>query len=79
MLLVTKGKSRINQLGYDKKTCEYVYIHKGVEVWREKGDNSLLNYFNEVRAGIRTPDYFELVNTFEIYKKYSNSCDKTGY
>jgi len=36
MLLVTQGRGRINQLGYDKKTHEYVYIHKGEEIWREK-------------------------------------------
>jgi len=45
MLLVTQGKGKINQLGFDKKTSEYVYFHKGREIWREKGDNGLLVNF----------------------------------
>ena len=53
MYLVTEGKRKENQLGYNKKTQEYVYLHLGKEIWREHGDEDLLNYFNEVRAGIR--------------------------
>lgn len=73
MLLVTEGKRKVNQLGYNKKTQEYVYFHKGVEVWREKGDESLLNYFNEVRADIRMFKDEDIKDNL-IWKKYSDSC-----
>ena len=46
MYLVTEGKRKENQLGYVPKTHEYVYLHHGKEVWREKGDKELLDYFN---------------------------------
>ena len=73
MYLVTQGKYRINQLGYDKRKGEYVYIHKGVEIWREKGDTQLLDYFNEVRANMRPCNYHEL-ETFPVWNRYSKSC-----
>lgn len=75
MLLVTEGKRKENQLGYNKKTQEYVYFHHGKEVWREKGNDSLLNYFNGVRAGL---DFEEVdimeVPTYEIWNRYCESC-----
>lgn len=76
MLLVTKGKGRINQLGYDLKKGEYVYFHNGKEIWREKGDTSLLDYFNEVRACIHCcdDDDIEKLTTANIWKKYDDSC-----
>ncbi len=73
MYLVTEGKRKENQLGYDKKTQEYVYFHHGKEVWREKGDEALLNYFNEVRAGIRVFEDKD-IETNPIWKRYSESC-----
>lgn len=73
MLLVTQGKGRVNQLGYNKKTQEYVYFHKGQEIWREKGDSKLLDYFNELRASGEFSDD-EILDTFPIYVKYSKSC-----
>ncbi len=73
MYLVTQGKYRENQLGYDKKTGEYVYFHKGVEIWREKGDTTLLDYFNEVRAGIRFCEDHELKEN-KVWVRYSKSC-----
>ena len=73
MYLVTEGKRKENQLGYALKTQEYVYFHHGKEVWREKGDEDLLNYFNEVRAGIRTFDDKEIENIFD-WKKYCKDC-----
>ena len=75
MWLVTQGKGRINQLGYDKKTGEYVYIHKGVEIWREKGDRDLLDYFNNLRAENKLCDE-EKIRQFPIYVRYENSCDE---
>lgn len=77
MYLVTQSKrGKINQLGYDKKTGEYVYFHRGVEQWREKGDTTLLDYFNYLRAtGEFIDDEAMLeIPTYHIYKKYSDSC-----
>ena len=54
MKLVTKGRTRENVLGYDTKTKEYAYLKNGKEVWREKGDMSLLNYFTDLRANYET-------------------------
>lgn len=75
MLLITEGKRKENQLGYNKKTQEYVYIHHGKEVWREKGDDSLLNYFNGVRVGLdfEEVDIMEMP-TYEIWNRYCESC-----
>jgi hypothetical protein len=75
MLLVTQGRGRVNQLGYNKKTGEYVYLHKGQEIWREKGDTGLLDYFNEVRANYGCTDDSVLAQ-YPIYTKYSNSCQE---
>lgn len=75
MLLVTEGRGRINQLGFDKKTSEYVFIHMGKEIWREKGDNSLLDYINNLRATYSCIDE-EVVNKFPIWNKYVKDCDK---
>ena len=74
MLLVTQGKGRINQLGYNKRTHEYVYFHKGVEIWREKGNEELLDYFNEIRASFSSIDG-EIVSKYLIWKKYEESCE----
>lgn len=74
MWLVTQGKGRINQLAYDKKSCEYVYFHKGEEIWREKGDTELLDYFNNLRAENKFCDETK-VREFQIYVKYEKSCD----
>jgi len=78
MLLVTQSKRRINQLGYNKKTREYVYLHNGVEIWREKGDESLLKYFGKVRAGMRFIEDEDIakLTTASIWKKYSDSCQE---
>lgn len=73
MYLVTEGKRKVNQLGYAPKTKEYVYLHKGKEIWREKGDTSLLDYFNEVRAGVRVFEDNE-IETNPIWKRYGDSC-----
>ena len=73
MYLVTEGKRKENQLGYAPKTQEYVYFHNGKEIWREKGDKELLDYFNEVRVGIRTFDDKEIENNY-VWKKYCEDC-----
>ncbi len=73
MYLVTEGKHKENQLGYDKKTQEYVYFHRGKEAWREKGDETLLNYFNEVRADIHMLEDKD-IETNPIWKRYGDSC-----
>lgn len=73
MLLVTEGKRKENQLGYNKKTQEYVYFHHGKEVWREKGDITLFDYFNQVRANIRTFQEDDIKDN-PIWKKYDTSC-----
>ena len=75
MYLVTEGKRRENQLGYAPKTQEYVYFHLGKEIWREKGDSGLFDYFNEVRANYGCSDDEEL-EKYPIWKKYSDSCFK---
>ena len=76
MYLVTQGRGRVNQLGYAARTHEYVYIHKGKEIWREKGDDSLLNYFNVIRAGFGCMDDEAILNmsTGYIWEKYLQSC-----
>ena len=78
MYLVTQGRGRINQLGYDPKTSEYVYIHKGVEQWRVKGDRTLLNYFNLIRVNNDFIDEESMIEipTYNVYEKYVNSCHK---
>ena len=73
MYLVTEGKRKENQVGYASKTQEYVYYHHGKEIWREKGDTSLLDYFNEVRADIRMFEDEDIKDN-PIWKKYSDSC-----
>ena len=73
MLLVTEGKRKENQLGYNKKTQECVYFHHGKEVWREKGDTTLLDYFNQVRANVHTFQEDEIKDN-PIWKKYDTSC-----
>ena len=76
MYLVTEGKRKENQLGYAPKTKEYVYFHRGVEIWRMKGDESLLNYFNEVRADIHLFEDkdIEKLPTYPIWKRYGDDC-----
>lgn len=73
MYLVTEGKRKENQLAYASKTQEYVYFHHGKEIWREKGDRGLLDYFNEIRANYSCSSDEELAK-FPIWKKYSDSC-----
>lgn len=76
MYLVIEGKWKINQLGYAPKTHEYVYYHKGKEIWREKGDTSLLDYCNEKRANYECIDSDKLLklSAGHIYKRYSDNC-----
>lgn len=77
MYLVTKSKPAYgNILAYDNKTKEYVYIHKGKEKWREKGDTECLDFFTEHRDELYKYNYSELLERFPIYKKYDLSCDK---
>lgn len=73
MLLVTQGKMREWQLGYNKKTKEYVCFHYGKEQWREKGDDSLLNYFTELRANGKCLDEQEIAKlpTANVWKRYA--------
>lgn len=73
MLLVTQGKGRINQLGFDKKTSEYVYFHNGKEIWREKGDKGLLDYFSDLRTTNSCISEEKLANN-RIWNKYLESC-----
>ena len=75
MLLVTEGKGKINQLGFNKKTSEYVYFHKGKEIWREKGDNGLLDYFNNLRATYSCIDE-KIVSQYPIWNRYIKSCEE---
>lgn len=77
LYLVTQSKrGKINQLAYDQKTGEYVYIHRGVEQWREKGDTSLFDYFNYLRATGEFCDgeSMQEMSTFHIYEKYCQCC-----
>jgi len=78
MYLVTQSKhGRVNQLGYSPRTKEYVYFHRGVEIWREKGDDSLLTYFNAVRAGVDFSDVDIMeMPTYDIWNKYCDSCQE---
>ena len=76
MYLVTEGKRRENQLGYDMKKKEYVMYHHGVEMWREKGDKSLLDYFNVLRINHECLDEEEIgkLSAYPIWEKYCESC-----
>ena len=78
MYLVTKGKTRENILGYDNKTKEYVYLKNGKEVWREKGDMSLLDYFTDLRTNYETINESKMkkLPTYKVWKKYCDSCFK---
>ena len=78
MYLVTKGKTRENVLGYDNKTKEYVYLKNGKEVWREKGDMSLLDYFTDLRANYETINETKMkkLPTYNVWEKYCDSCFK---
>lgn len=75
MLLVTEGKLKINQLGYNQKTSEYVFFHKGKEIWRMKGNRELLNYFSHIRATYQSIDE-ETIKDNEVWIRYCNSCDE---
>ena len=75
MYLVTEGKRKENQLGYAPKTQEYVYFHEGKEIWREKGEKSLFDYFNEVRAAIRSFEEKD-IEANPIWIKYCQSCNE---
>ena len=77
LYLVTQSKrGRVNQLAYDTKTGEYVCIHKGKEQWREKGDTTLLDYFNYLRATGEFCDgeAMQEMSTYHIYERYSQTC-----
>ena len=45
MYLVAQGKGRINQLGYDSKKSEYVYIHCGKRNLERKRKQRLIKLF----------------------------------
>lgn len=74
MYLVTEGKYRINQLGYSIKNKEYVYYHKGKEIWRMIGDRDLFDYFNKVRAGYNFDE--SLIENNPVWIRYSQDCNK---
>lgn len=77
MYIVAKSKSYYgNILAYTPKTSEYVYYHKGQEVWREKGTTECLDFFTEHRDDLYKFDYFELLERFPVYKRYSESCEE---
>lgn len=77
MYLVTEGSTRENQLGYAPKTKEYVYLHHGKEVWREKGDKSLLDYFTDLRCSHKSLNEEDIAKlpTAAIWNKYCKSCN----
>ena len=72
LYLVTKSKSYYgNVLAYCIKTSEYVYLHFGQEIWREKASRELFDYFNQTK----NPD-FDKVEKFKIYQRYVRDCQK---
>ena len=72
LYLVTQSKSYYgNILGYNLETSEYVYLHFGKEIWREKASRDLFEYFNSTNC----PDIKEC-EKFDIYNKYSKSCQE---
>lgn len=78
LYLVCKSKSYYgNVLGYNLKTSEYVYLHFGKEIWREKGDRALFDYMNDCRVnGTCLDDQDILTDTYPIYKKYCQSTEE---
>ena len=76
MYLVTQDKRKKNVLAYDSKTSEYVYIHLGREVWREKGNESLLACFNYFRLTGECDDGEAMIEmpTFHILERFYQSC-----
>ena len=83
MLLVTKSKTPYgNVLALDNKKHEYVYLHKGKEIWREPSlDGSLANYFIKCRSNDTAPDFADMeeLKEYPIYTKYCNSCLSIAY
>lgn len=79
MYLVTESKRKDNQLGYDKKHGEYVYLRNGEEVWRMKGGTHLWDYFNYLRATHECIDEeaLEECPEFHIFERYCEDCMKT--
>lgn len=79
MYLVTKSKWGGNVLAYDTKTSEYVYLRDRKEIWREKGESHLFDYFNYLRATGECIDgeALEECPEFHIFERYSEDCMKT--
>lgn len=75
MHLVTRSSYANNALMYDAKSGEYIYFHEGKEIWREQGDSALYDYFTNLRRTRKLIDE-KVVDSFPIYKKYSDSCQK---
>ena len=76
LYLVCKSKDYYgNVLGYNLKTSEYVYLHFGEEIRREKGDRALFDYMNECRAN-REPADIDECEKYPIYNKYSQSTEE---
>lgn len=73
MYLVLQSKRKENKLYFDPTEKEYIYIHKGAEQWRMKGDDKLYNYVKEQK---RKGEYLDIniCYSFPIYRVYSNSC-----
>lgn len=69
MYLVVKSKWDDNLLAFEEETSEYVYFHENKEIWREKGDKTLLDLF--------CCDLLdeEKINSNKIYQKYAKSCE----
>lgn len=77
MVIVTKSKWCQNSLCYDKKTKEYVYMHRNEEIWRTPSVNGdLLAYFIKCKSNDRCIDDHEINELVEskIFKKYTDSC-----
>lgn len=66
----TKKRTKM-ALGYDEEKGEYVCLHNGKEIWREKGDTDLLNEFYKPTC----PNYDALID-YRTYKRFDETCEQ---
>lgn len=69
----TNGKNWDNCLTFVKPGT-YNYYHKGKLVWSEDGSDDLFNFY--ANGENFNYDYFDILDMFPIYQKYSDSCEK---
>ena len=70
------GSAWENCLTYSPKTTgsgTYTYYHSGKSMWTMDDSRDLFDNFEE---DIKRLEYFELLDKYPVYKKYSDDCQK---